>query len=63
MVNGEVIKFKYSKVVANHYKYEGSVDNHNALMHESGTKSQHILESAWETTWWPIQVLFFISVY
>ena len=43
MVNGEVVKFQYSAVVADHYRYRGAVDNHNALRHDGGTKSQIIL--------------------
>ena len=59
MVNGEVVKFKYPEVVSDHYRYRGAVDNHNALRHDDGTKSQFGLESKWGTTWWPIQVFSF----
>ena len=38
MVNGEIVKFKYPKVVADHYRYRGAVENHNALRHDGGTK-------------------------
>ena len=31
VVNGEVFKFKYPEVVADHYRYIGEVENHNAL--------------------------------
>ena len=54
MVNGEIVKFKYPEVVADHYRYRGAVENHNALRHYGGTKSQFGLESKWGTTWWPI---------
>ena len=33
LVNGEVVKFNYSEVVVDHYRYRRSVRNHNALMH------------------------------
>ena len=29
MVNGEVVKFKYSELFADHYRYSGSVYNNN----------------------------------
>ena len=50
MVNGEIVKFKYPEVVSDHYRYRGAVDNHNALRHDDGTKSQFGLESKWGTT-------------
>ena len=40
MVNGEVLKFNYLEIVADHYRYMGAMDNHNALRHDGGTKSQ-----------------------
>ena len=40
MMNGEIVKFKYHEVVANHYRYRGAVENHNALRHDGGTKPQ-----------------------
>ena len=54
MVNGEIVKFKYPEVVADHYRYRGAVDNHNALSHDGRTKSQFGLEGKWGMTWWPI---------
>ena len=45
MMNGEVVKFKYPEVVADHYRYRGAVENHNALRHDGVTKSQFSLES------------------
>ena len=59
VVNGKVVKFKYPEVDADHYRYRGAVDNHNALRLDVGTKSQIGLGSAWGTTWWPIQVFLF----
>ena len=56
MVNKEVVKFNYTSTVADHYIYRGSVDNHNSLRHDDGTKSQIGLEILWGTTWWPIRV-------
>ena len=35
------------------------MENHNALRHDGGTKSQFGLESKWGKTWCPIQVLIF----
>ena len=54
MVNGEVVKFKYHEVVADHYIYRGAVGNHNTLRHYGETKYQIDLESARGTTWWTI---------
>ena len=31
VVNGEVVKFNYSEVVVDHYRYRRAVGNHNAL--------------------------------
>ena len=61
-MNGEIVKFKYPGIFADHYRYRGAADNHNALRYDSGTKYQFSLESKWATTWWPIQVFaFFIA--
>ena len=59
MVNGEIVKFKYPEVVADHYRYRLVVENHNYLRHDGRTKSKFGLESKWGTTWWPIQVFAF----
>ena len=56
MVNGEIVNFNYPEVVADHYRYRGTVKNHNDLRHDDETKSQFGLESRWGTTWWPIWV-------
>ena len=45
-MNGEVVKFKNTEVVADDYRYRGAVDNHNALRHDGGNKHQMFLESA-----------------
>ena len=58
-VNGEIVKFNYPEVVADHDRYRGKVDNHNALRHDERTKYQFFLESKWRTTWRPIQVFAF----
>ena len=50
MVNGEVVKFKYPEVVADHYRYRGGVENHLLLRHDDRTKSHIGLESAQGTT-------------
>ena len=39
-VNGEVVKFKYPEVVADHYRYRGAVKNRNFLKHDGGNNSQ-----------------------
>ena len=59
MVNGEVVKFKYPEFVVDHYRYRGAMENKNSLSHDSKTKPQISLESAWGTTWWPIPVFDF----
>ena len=51
MVNGGIVKFKYHEVFSDHYKYRGSVDNHNDLRHDVSNNPQIGLESAWGTTW------------
>ena len=62
MVNGEVVKFNYPAVVADHYRYKGSVDNHNYLRNDDRNNSQICLEIAWGTTCWPIRLFaFFIA--
>ena len=40
MVNGEVFKFKYPAIVADHYISRGSVENHNTLSHDNRKKFQ-----------------------
>ena len=50
MVDGEVVKFKYPAIVADHYRYRGAVENCNTLRHDGGEKAQIVLESAWGTT-------------
>ena len=52
--NLEVVKFKYTKVVADHYIYMGAAENHISLSHDGKTKHQIGLESAWGITWRPI---------
>ena len=37
MVNGEIVKLKYTEVVADYYRYRGEVYNHNALSHDGRT--------------------------
>ena len=50
MVNGEVVKFRYPEVVADHFRYRGTVDNQNALRHDRRTKPKFGFESKWGTT-------------
>ena len=50
MVNGELVKFNYPEVVADHYIYRRGVENHHALRHDGRTKSHIGLESAQGTT-------------
>ena len=40
MINGWVVKLKYTEVVADHYKYIGELYDHNALRHDGRTNSQ-----------------------
>ena len=54
IVNGEVFHFKYTKVIADHYRYRGAVDNHNSFRRDYVIKSQIGLKSAWVTIWWPV---------
>ena len=63
MVNGDVVKFKYPKVVADHYTYRGAVDNHNSMRHYGRTKYKIVLDSTWGTTCWTIQFFSFFIAY
>ena len=55
MVNGELVKFKYPEVVADHFRHKGvGVENHNYLRRDGGNKYQICFESVWGTTWLPI---------
>ena len=56
MVSGEVFRLNYTEVVFDHYIYKGAVGNQNALIHDDRNKSQLGSDSAWVTTWCPIQV-------
>ena len=58
--NGGATIFKYNVVVANHYDYRDSVDNHNSKRHDCGTKQGLSLEETWRTTRWPCRVFSFI---
>ena len=53
-------EFQYPEVVANHYTYRGSVDDHNNKRQDGGTKQGLSLESTWSTFRWPIRVFTFI---
>ena len=55
MVNGKLVKFKYSAIVADHYRCRGGVENYNALRHAGINKYQIGLESSLGTSWWPIK--------
>ena len=44
-LNGEIVNFKYNEIVVDNNSYRGAVENHNALRHYGGTKSQFGLES------------------
>ena len=43
MVIGEVVKFKHTEIVADKYRYRGSVNDHNALRNDGRNKSNNIL--------------------
>ena len=51
MANGDIFKSRYPEVVADHYRYRGAVENHNALRHDGRTKAQFGLESKQGTAW------------
>lgn len=53
---GDATHFKYKEVVANHYKYRGAVDEHNAKRHDGGTCCGISLESSWATARWENRV-------
>ena len=38
MVNEEVVNLNYPEVVTDHYRYRGSVENHNFLIHNGSNK-------------------------
>ena len=62
MVNGELVKFNYPEVVADHYIYRRKMEKHNELINDGGIKYQIGLESVWKMDWWPIQrSAFFIA--
>ena len=46
MVNGEVVKFNYPKVVAYNYRYRETVENQNSFSRDGRTKYQIFLKSA-----------------
>jgi hypothetical protein len=48
-------EFLYPEVIANHYKYRGMVDSHNAKRH-----SPISLETTWATKSWPNRVFAFL---
>ena len=53
-------RFKYTEVVANHFKYRGAVDDHNGKRHDCGSKNGLSLESTWTTNRWENKVFSFI---
>ena len=59
-VNGEVKEFKYTEVIGNHYRYRGSVDEHNSKRHDGGTGNGLSLEKTWHTSRWENRVFAFI---
>ena len=44
-MNGEIVKLKCPEVDADHYRYRGAVDNHNALRHDVRTEYRFSLYS------------------
>ena len=60
-MNGEVVKLKYHKSVADNYRYKGGTNNNNKSIDDGGKKYEIGLKSACRTTWWIIIVFdFFI---
>ena len=53
-MDGEVVRFEYPEVVANHYKYKRAVYKQNSLRHDYMNKYKIIVDSAWGTKWLPI---------
>ena len=45
MVNGEVVKFKFTGVVLDHYRYMWGVVNHNVLRNDGGNGSYLFVDS------------------
>jgi len=58
---GEKTTFKYTEVIANHYKYRGAVDEHNNRQHDAGGLGVSI-ESTWQTQRWAIRVFCFVCI-
>ena len=54
-VNGETIKFKYTKPFSDHFRYRHAVDDHNNLRHSSPS-----LENTWVTCRWVNRVFAFL---
>ena len=44
--------FKYTEVVSKHYRYRGSVDDHNNISHNGCTKDGLSVEGTWHTPRW-----------
>lgn len=40
------MRFKYKEIIANHYRYRGAVDEHNAERHDEGSGARLSLESS-----------------
>ena len=54
------ISFKYKEVFGNHYKYRGSVDEHNSKRHDGNTGAGMSLEASWTTTRWENRVFSYV---
>jgi hypothetical protein len=54
-------RFKYTEVFANHYDYQGAVDDHNNKRHDVGGLGVS-LEDTWRTSWWEIRVFTFVCM-
>jgi hypothetical protein len=57
---GPAVQFKYKEVIANHYKYRGAVDAHNAKRHDGNTGCGMSLEASWTTQRWENRVFAYI---
>lgn len=60
IATGHATSFKYKEVIANHYRYRGAVDEHNAKRHDGGIGDGIGLEASWGTSRWENRVLSFI---
>ena len=60
--DGHQVKwFQYTEVIANHYKFHGTVHDHNNHQHDSGGTVISIKDT-WRTTKWEICIFCFVCL-